>query len=220
MGEPVSFLHAIDGTVLPLLEQAQGGEESTSINLLDIAFVVAVIQSFAQHNCTLEVAPVSLVRHAAHWFKPGVWCVMTNPNRMVLMSGIVQLDGMIRSDTGSSLHVTGLTFVKLYSFTFEELCVTHTPSTISFHLSCLAQTLNSLQHGHGDVLSPGIDSFPCPQVEQQCPSARWAWSGHNLMQLMTDEGMSFQPLHYLGEHESQLGDIEGSGDYVMEFKYR
>ena len=214
MGESISFLHGSDGSVLPLPHHTQGGE----IKLLDLPFVVMIIQSFASQACTLHITPVSAVRHAAHWFRPGMWCVMTNPNRLVLMSSIVQLNGLIRTNEDSSTHVTGLTFVKLYQFTFEELDVKLTASTISFYVAHLVSALDSLQERCMDVNHASIDRFPCPEVEPLRESASWAWSGHNLMQLMTDESMEFQPLHYLGEHDCNLSESEGNA--IMEFTYR
>ena len=100
LGETVPFLHAIDGSVSMMALEDDGvesAEVSTSKHHLNIPFVLSIIQTFAQRDCTVHVAPVSDVRHAAHWYKPGVWCVMTNPSRMVLLSSMVQLNGMYGS---------------------------------------------------------------------------------------------------------------------------
>ena len=75
-GEAVPFLHASDGSVLILQEQTKEVRESS--NSLDLSFVLVVIQAYAQRDATLYVSPVSAVRHAGYWFKPGVWCAMTS----------------------------------------------------------------------------------------------------------------------------------------------
>ena len=176
----------------------ESAEVSTSKHHLNIPFVLSIIQTFAQRDCTVHVAPVSAVRHAAHWYKPGVWCVMTNPSRMALLSSMVQLHGMVRSGEGHFEHVTGLTFVKLYSFTFEQLNVVQTPTTISFDLPHLVHALDYLPEKCSDALSTHTDQFPCPEVEPLCHSCYWVWSAYSFLELVTDESMAFQPLHYIG----------------------
>ena len=188
---------------------------AVSMHHISVPFVVSIIQSFSQRPSTLHATHVSTVRHAAQWYTPGAWCVMTNPSRMVLLSSIVLLDGMVRASEGKFEHVTGLPFVKLYSFTFEELNVVKTPSTISFDVPHLVGALDSQHVKRGDTLSTNIDKFPCPEVEPLCQSCYWAWSGHSFVELVTDESVAVRPLHYLGMHTEP-----NDGFDVMQFTYR
>ena len=205
LGATVRFLHASDGSVAPLPSDE---EQHTSLTCLDQHFTTAVLRAISRKDSTADVQPLHCIQLEGEWYQRDAWAAMTHPSRLVYIGAITQITALVPGKEGLFVH-DKVAYAKLFIFTFEELGVELQANNLSV---CMSNLQGLLKAGSEQQ---GTDTFPWSITKSLSPNGCWAWQGHNLVQLVHDDTLSFRPIHYVGLHEEAEG-----GDSIMRFTYR
>eukprot|EP00965_Chrysotila_dentata_P240872 6203957-Pleurochrysis_carterae.AAC.3 len=112
---------------------------------------------------------------------------------------------------GGAKIVAGQVFVKIYTFTLQQLRARLDANSIIVPIARILQLLQ-YQHDNKREADTHVASFPVPTLLAHCPDACWRWQAASFSDLVSDMGVTVRPVHLGSMKTDAPGSLGGAKD--------